>query len=37
MEFIKERIQKLAKLGVVSALVSLSTTDSKNSRELIAR
>ncbi|XP_048256515.1 protein unc-45 homolog B-like [Haliotis rufescens] len=37
MEFIQSRIQKLAKAGAVNALVALSTTESKNSKELIAR
>ncbi|XP_059159909.1 protein unc-45 homolog B-like [Physella acuta] len=36
-EFISGRIHKLAKAGVINALVALSDTDSKNSRELISR
>ncbi|CAL1540162.1 unnamed protein product [Lymnaea stagnalis] len=36
-EYISGRIQKLAKAGVINALVALSDTESKNSRELISR
>uniref|UniRef100_A0A0B7B3H2 Protein unc-45 homolog B n=2 Tax=Arion vulgaris TaxID=1028688 RepID=A0A0B7B3H2_9EUPU len=36
-EFVSQRIHKLAKAGVVNALVALSDTDSKNSRELLSR
>ena len=36
-EYVKERINKLVKNGVVTALVSLAKTDSENSREMIAR
>ncbi|XP_014221406.1 protein unc-45 homolog B [Trichogramma pretiosum] len=36
-DFVAKRVIALAKAGVTSALVSLSKTDSKNSKELIAR
>ncbi|KAK3759084.1 hypothetical protein RRG08_010697 [Elysia crispata] len=36
-EFVSSRIQKLAAAGVINALVALSNTDSKNSRELLCR
>ncbi|XP_015606601.1 protein unc-45 homolog A [Cephus cinctus] len=36
-EFVNKRLCLLAKAGVTSALVSLSKTESQNSRELIAR
>lgn len=36
-EFVDKRIKVLAESGVTVALVSLSTTDSNNSREVIAR
>lgn len=36
-EFISSRIHKLTKAGLTNALVALSTTESKNSRELISR
>ncbi|KAL8594973.1 hypothetical protein ACOMHN_038770 [Nucella lapillus] len=36
-EFVIQRIHALAKAGVTNALVSLSNTESKNSRELLCR
>ncbi|XP_043262644.1 protein unc-45 homolog B [Colletes gigas] len=36
-DFVSKRVISLAKAGVTSALVSLSKTESQNSRELIAR
>ncbi|XP_076457084.1 protein unc-45 homolog B-like isoform X2 [Babylonia areolata] len=36
-DFVVKRIQTLAKAGVTNALVSLSSTESKNSRELLCR
>ncbi|CAG5124054.1 unnamed protein product, partial [Candidula unifasciata] len=36
-EFVSQRIHKLADAGMVNALVALSDTDSKNSRELLSR
>ncbi|ESP02238.1 hypothetical protein LOTGIDRAFT_224978 [Lottia gigantea] len=36
-KYLTARIQKLAKLGVVNALVAMARTDSKGSRELLTR
>ncbi|GFR82849.1 Unc-45-like protein A [Elysia marginata] len=36
-EFVTSRVKKLAAAGVINALVALSNTDSKNSRELLSR
>ncbi|GFO40405.1 unc-45-like protein a [Plakobranchus ocellatus] len=36
-EFVTSRVKKLAAAGVINALVSLSDTDSTNSRELLCR
>ncbi|BFZ11471.1 hypothetical protein BsWGS_14510 [Bradybaena similaris] len=36
-EFVSQRIHKLAQAGVVNAMVALSNTDSRNSRELLSR
>ncbi|XP_061176890.1 protein unc-45 homolog B-like [Saccostrea echinata] len=36
-EFVKQRVHKLAKAGVVSALVAIASTDSPNTREQISR
>ncbi|XP_048728243.1 protein unc-45 homolog B-like [Ostrea edulis] len=36
-EHVKQRLQKLAKAGVITAMVSIATTDSTNTREQISR
>lgn len=36
-EYVEKRVRILAETGVTTALVALSTTESKNSREIIAR
>ena len=36
-EFVIKRMHQLAKVGVTNALVALSNTESKNSRELLCR
>lgn len=36
-EPVKQRVHKLAKAGVVTALVAIATTDSPNTREQISR
>ncbi|XP_005094603.1 protein unc-45 homolog B isoform X2 [Aplysia californica] len=36
-EFVTSRLLRLAKAGIINALVALSSTDSKNSRELLCR
>ena len=36
-EYVKERVKKLVEAGMISALMSLSKTESQNTREQVSR